>query len=127
MTPAQVAAIVACVVLAGLAVFQALLVAGRPLGRFAWGGQHEVLPRNLKIGSAVSIGLYAAFAAVVLDRTGLVELMPDAVSGIAVWVLAAYGALGIVMNAVSRSRPERFTMTPVAAVLAACFLVVALG
>ena len=38
------AAVVALALLAALAVFQGLLVAGLPLGRFAWGGQHEVLP-----------------------------------------------------------------------------------
>ncbi len=31
------------------------------------------------------------------------------------------------MNAVSRSRPERLVMTPVAVLLAGCCLVVALG
>jgi hypothetical protein len=57
MTLHQLAAIVACAVLAGLTVFQAALIAGAPLGRFAWGGQHDVLPAKLRIGSAVSIAL----------------------------------------------------------------------
>ena len=43
------------------------------------------------------------------------------------WVLTGYFALGIVMNAISRSKPERFTMTPVSLVLAGLCLVVALG
>ena len=46
---------------------------------------------------------------------------------IATWVLFAYFALGIVMNAISRSPAERWTMTPTCLVLAACTLVVALG
>lgn len=44
-----------------------------------------------------------------------------------IWVLAAYFVLGIVMNAMSRSVPERATMTPVCAVLAAACVLVALG
>ena len=64
------AAVVACVLLAALAVFQLLLVAGRPLGRFAWGGRHEVLPRGLRIGSAVSVVSYAVIALVILQAAG---------------------------------------------------------
>jgi hypothetical protein len=46
---------------------------------------------------------------------------------VAVWVLAGYFLLGAAMNAVSRSKPERIVMTPVALGLAACFLIVAVG
>lgn len=60
----SVAAVLVCAVLGLLAVFQAGLVAGLPLGRFAWGGQHIVLPSRLRIGSAVSIVLYAVFAGI---------------------------------------------------------------
>ena len=119
-------AVLAVVVLAGLAVLQALLAAGRPYGHLAWGGQHRVLPRHLRIGSAASIVLYAVIAAVVL---GAALRSPD-VPGwlqVALWVLTGYFVLGIVLNGISRSRPERLVMTPVCLVLAGCCLVVALG
>ena len=119
------AAVVSLVLLAALAVFQGLLVAGYPLGRFAWGGQNPVLPAHLRIGSAVSIVLYAAFAVVILQAAGGPSFLPDGVADVAIWVLTGYLALGIVMNAVSRSRPERLVMTPVVAVLAGACLVLA--
>jgi hypothetical protein len=119
------AAAVSLLLLGALAVFQALLVAGQPLGRFAWGGQHEVLPARLRTSSAVSIGLYAVFAVLILQAAGTLSILPDGVGGVAIWVLAAYFVLGIGMNAVSRSRPERLVMTPVVAVLAAACLVLA--
>jgi hypothetical protein len=121
------AAVVALVLLAGLAVFQALLVAGLPLGRFAWGGQHEVLPVGFRVGSAVSIALYAGFAVLILQAAGSVSLLPDGFAAVAIWVLTGYLVLGIGMNAISRSRPERLVMTPVAALLAVACLVLALG
>ncbi|WP_091931405.1 hypothetical protein [Blastococcus sp. DSM 46786] len=121
------AAVLACVVLAGLAVFQVALAAGRPWGRFAWGGQHDVLPRRLRTGSAVSVVLYAVFAVVVLQAAGLLAVLPGAVADVGIWVLTGYFSLGIVVNGISRSRPERFVMTPLVLVLAACCLVVALG
>lgn len=43
------------------------------------------------------------------------------------WVLAAYFTLGIVMNGISRSKPERLIMTPTAVILPALYLVLALS
>jgi hypothetical protein len=121
------AAVVALALLAALAVFQGLLAAGRPLGRFAWGGQHEVLPTSFRIGSALSIALYAAFAVLILQAAGGVSPLPEGAVEVAIWVLTGYFVLGIAMNAISRSRPERLTMTPVVALLAGSCLVLALG
>ncbi|WP_110182895.1 OpgC domain-containing protein [Nocardioides solisilvae] len=117
------AAALATLVLAAIAVVQVAAAAGRPVGRFVWGGQHEVLPRGLRLGSAVSVALYAAMAFVLVARaTGR-----EGALTILTWVLVGYFALGIVMNAVSRSRSERAVMTPACAVLAGCSLLVALG
>jgi hypothetical protein len=121
------AALLALALLAALAVFQGLLVAGLPLGRFAWGGRSEVLPVGLRIGSVVSIALYAAFAVLILQAAGRLSLLPAGFVAVAIWVLTGYFVLGIGMNAISRSRPERLVMTPVVTVLAVACLVLALG
>ncbi|MEO8261500.1 MAG: hypothetical protein ABI566_02930 [Pseudolysinimonas sp.] len=120
-------AVLMTIVLALLAVFQLALVAGAPWGRFAWGGKERVLSRNLRIGSVVSVAIYALIAVVALDRAGVIDVLPDLVSRIAIWVVFGYFCLGIVLNGISRSRPERFTMTPVTLVLAVLSLLVALG
>ena len=123
----QLSAILACALLAGLAVFQVALIAGAPLGRMAWGGQHRVLPANLRIGSAVSIGLYALFAYAALAKAGLAPpLVGEYFTSVTVWVLTAYFTLGVLMNGISRSKPERLVMTPATAALAALYLVLAL-
>ncbi|MCC2307593.1 hypothetical protein [Cellulomonas chengniuliangii] len=49
------------------------------------------------------------------------------VSGPAAWVLTAYLAVGVIMNGISRSKPERAVMAPVALVLAVCSLIVSRG
>lgn len=81
------AALIITILLTLLAIFQLALVCGAPLGKFAWGGQHKVLPPKLRIGSGIAIVLYA----------------------------------------ISRSKPERYSMTPVAAILTICFLVLTLA
>ena len=121
------AAIALTVILAVLAVFQLALVSGAPLGHFAWGGQHRVLPRRLRIGSLVSVVIYAVIAVLALDRAGVIDVVSDIVSTVGMWIVFAYFVLGIPLNAISRSKPERYTMTPVVAVLAILSLLVALG
>ena len=120
-------AVVGVALLAALAVFQLALIGGAPLGRFAWGGQHVVLPARLRIGSAVSIAVYGVVALLLLRAAGAHSVLSDGVVDVAMWVLTGYFALGVVLNAISRSRPERLVMTPVALALAVVCLVLALG
>ncbi len=119
-------AVVGVALLAALAVFQVALVCGAPLGRFAWGGQHVVLPPRLRVGSVVSVVLYALFAVLLLQGAGAVDLLPEGVARVGLWVLTGYLALGVALNAISRSRAERLVMTPVALALLAVCLVLAL-
>ena len=128
MSTAAAAAIVATVVFAALAGLQLLVAVGKPYGRLVWGGAHRVLSARLRIGSVIAVVLYAAFTLVLLDRSGLLSVFGSgAFRVVAAWVLFAYLAIGIALNAISRSRPERFTMTPVTAVLAACALIIAVS
>ncbi len=91
-------------------------------GRLVWGGQHATLPRKLRIGRAVSLALYLAIALVLIPRTfdpgsSLVRT--------ATWAIFGYFVLGIAMNAISHSRPERLVMTPTCVEPAACSLALA--
>ena len=123
----QAAAILACILLAGLAIFQSLLIGGAPLGHLAWGGSHRVLPTRLRIGSLVSVVLYMLFALIILEASGIISVIPnDTISDIGIWVLTIYFGIGTVMNGVSRSKPERLVMTPVAATLGVLCLLIAL-
>jgi hypothetical protein len=120
------AAVLVCVLLGTLAGFQVFLVLGAPLGRFAWGGQHRVLPVPLRVGSVISIVIYAFLAAIVLARANLVSSgIPEAVLRTAVWIVVAYFLLGVGLNLMSRSKPERAVMSPLSAVLCGLCAVVA--
>lgn len=120
-------AIALTVVLALLAAFQVALVFGAPLGRFAWGGQHRVLPARLRVGSAVSLVIYAFIVLVAWDRVGAIDIFGDLFAEIAMWVIFGYFTLGILMNAMSRSKPERYVMVPVCIVLAVLSFFIAMG
>ncbi len=125
----EAAAVVAYLLLGALAVFQIALAAGAPLGALAWGGGHHVLPRGLRIASAVSVLLDALFAWIISAAAARADQFGDHIppEHPGIWVLTAYFGLGVIVNLISRSRPERFVMTPVAALLCACCLVIALA
>ncbi len=126
-SPVLVLALLFCAVLAGLAVFQASLIGGAPLGEYAWGGRERVLPRKLRASSAIAILLYLLFAAIALAHAGVVTLFPGTpVIRVAMWVIAVYLLLGVVMNAMSRSVKERSVMTPVSLVLGGLALALAI-
>jgi len=121
-------AILGLVILLSLTIFQILLILGKPFGEFAWGGQHKVLPKKLRVASATSIVLYAVFAIFLASKSGLVDIITlQPLLTIVMWVFTSYFFLGIVMNFASRSKKERAVMTPVATALAVVFLIVTLS
>lgn len=125
----EFAAFLAVVLIVVIAAFQGALAAGAPLGAAAWGGQHPgVLPPRLRLTSAfVALVIYPAIAAFILDAAGIVEAgWLGRSRSLGMWGLTAFFALGAVLNAVSRSQPQR-VWAPVSFVLAVCCAVVALG
>lgn len=123
-----IAALIITILLAFLTIFQLALVFGAPLGAFAWGGQQKVLSSRLRIGSGIAIILYAIFVVFALSKAEIVLLIsnPTVLNG-GLWVITGYSILGIALNAISKSKLERRVMTPVAATLAVCFLLLALA
>lgn len=119
------AAVLACVILFGLSLFQAALISGAPIGKYAWGGNNEVLPLRFRVGSFISILLYVFFALTILSKAGLVQSpVPESLINTSMWILSGYFMLGVLMNAMSRSKSERVVMTPVALILAILYLFV---
>lgn len=121
-----IAAVLSLVLILSILLFQIALVLGAPLGHLAWGGQHKVLPRNLRIGSAISIVVLATFAAFIASKASLWELITnETVVNTGLWVIFAYFVVGVFMNSISRSKPERYTMAPLSGILAVCVFMVA--
>lgn len=121
----QIATVTFVTILLGLSIFQIILALGYPFGEFAWGGQHKVLPKYLKIGSVFSVFLYFLFIAIFLSKSGSVQLITnESVLNFSFTAVTVYSLVGIFVNAISRSKKERFVMTPLVAMLALCCLVV---
>ena len=105
-------------ILAGLAIMQLLLIFGVPIGKYAWGGKHRVLPPRQRIAAGIAIALYAVFAVVLLGRAGILWGTPSTAIVIGAWVLFGYTVLSVLPNLASKSRQERALQVPVSVVLA---------
>ena len=78
-----------------------------------------------RVASAASLVMYATIAIIVLDRADIIDVLPKAIATIGMWVVFGYLALGVLMNAISRSTRERWVMTPLALVLAVLAFMIA--
>jgi len=124
---APLISVVFAAVLGALAVLQVLLILGMPLGRFAWGGQHDRLPLRLRAAACLSVLIYVIFAGVALAHAHLITTpVPSLIIVIAMWVITAYLFLSVLPNLASKSVHEKRLMTPVSAVLAILALLIAL-
>ena len=123
-----VAALVAASLIGVVIAFQVALAAGAPWGAAAWGGRAAGrLPAGLRLASVAAAVPLAALGWVILAAAEVApEPLPVSWLRPLTWGAAAYFALGMLLNAVSRSRPERI-WAPISAVVAACCVVVALG
>jgi hypothetical protein len=121
--------VVAVALLGVVGVFQLALAFGAPLGRAAFGGQHDgILPTRLRIISGVAGAvIYPLAIALVVASAGWVD--DDWVPGggsAAMWALVGVFSIGALVNAASRSKLERY-WAPVSLVIAACCGIIAAG
>ena len=106
--------------------FQLALAAGAPWGAYAMGGAFPGrYPPAMRVAAVVMALIVALAALVVLSYARL--LLPELTAGTpwVFWVIVALAAVGVVMNAASRSAGERRLWVPVTGVLLVSSLMVA--
>jgi len=127
MDTTDLAALVFAATIALVIGFQLALAAGAPWGAYAMGGSFPGrYPPAMRVAAVVMALILALVALVVLSCAGL--LLPGLAAGTpwVIWVIVALSAVGVVMNAASRSAGERRLWVPVTLVLLVSSLVVAL-
>lgn len=128
MTLVALAGGLAALLFLGLAVFQAALATGAPLGRYAWGGSHEhVLPPRLQLGSALAVPLLLGMALIVSIRAGLIYPDLSAQMTWPTWTVFLFMTMNTFANLRSGSRDERRVMGPLALLLAVLVAYVAIS
>jgi hypothetical protein len=112
-------------ILFSIMMIMTLLVAiGLPLGEFTMGGQHKILPLRFRIFAIVSMAIQLLAIFIVLQVGGHVPLWfsSKVTKGICIF-FAIYLTLNIFMNILSKSKKEKYGMTPLSFFAAICFWV----
>lgn len=108
-------------------VLSILTICGLPLGEFTMGGQYKVFPKKLRMVLVSQLILQIFFVIVILQMGGYIPLwFSVGVTRIIGIVMAVYLSLNTIMNFISKSKKEKYVMTPLSFVAAICFWITAL-
>ncbi len=121
-----IASIIAAILLFSVAVFQVLLALGYPFGEFAMGGYHKVLPKKLRVVSVMNALILLFMGFVVLQHTNVVNGLELLSTNTVVWVITIFLGFNTITNLISRSKKERFMMTPLSGLIFLLCLFIAL-
>ncbi|WML39523.1 hypothetical protein RCG19_20450 [Neobacillus sp. OS1-2] len=122
-----VSSIIVAILFVSIAVFQLLLSLGYPLGEFAMGGYYKVLPKKLRIASVVNALILFFMGFVFLKHTNVLIGLDFLSTNILVWISTIFLGLNTVANLLSRSKKERFVMTPLSGFTFILCLVISLS
>lgn len=108
-------------------ILSVLLICGLPLGELTMGGQYKIFPKRLRIVLAVQLILQVLFVIIILQAGGVMPLwFSYKTTKIISIVMSVYLSLNVLMNSISKSKKEKFIMTPFSLFSAICFWVVTL-
>ena len=124
----QLAAVVYAITTVIVVGFQVALALGAPWGDRAMGGRYPGrLPQAMRVAAAVQAAVLALLALAALDAGRVLVLGWVAALPWLAWVPVVVSTISLLMNAASRSPAERRTWVPVALVLVASSVIVALS
>ena len=109
-----------------IAIMTVLVTCGLPLGEFTMGGQHKILPKNFRVMAVISVAIQIFAMIIILQAGGFIPLwLPFKVTKYICFFFAAYLSLNTIMNMISKSRKEKYVMTPLSLIVGICFWITA--
>ena len=114
-------------VLFGVIVIMTVLVAcGLPLGEFTMGGQHKILPKKFRVVAVISAAIQVFAMIIILQAGGFISLwLSFKLTKYICFFFAVYLSLNTIMNMISKSRKEKYVMTPLSFIAGICFWITA--
>ena len=109
-----------------IAIMTVLVACGLPLGEFTMGGQHKILPKKFRLAAVVSVAIQVFATIIILQTGGFIPLwFSFKVTKYICFFFAAYLSLNTIMNMISKSKKEKYVMTPLSLIVAICFWITA--
>ena len=105
-----------------IATMTVLVACGLPLGEFTMGGQHKILPKKLRVAAVISVAIQIFAMIIDLQAGGFIPLwFSFKITKYICFFFAAYLSLNTIMNMISKSRKEKYVMTPLSLIAGICF------
>ncbi|PAT32767.1 hypothetical protein [Vandammella animalimorsus] len=118
--------ILGAVLFLAIAIMTVLVACGLPFGEFTMGGQHRVLPKKFRVVAVISVAIQIFAIIIILQAGGFVSLwLSFKVTKYICFFFAAYLSLNTIMNMLSKSRKEKYVMTPLSLIVGICFWITA--
>ncbi|QJU10254.1 hypothetical protein FBF26_03195 [Candidatus Saccharibacteria bacterium oral taxon 488] len=109
-----------------IAIMTVLVACGLPLGEFTMGGQHKILPKKLRVMAVISMAIQIFAMIIILQAGGFIPLwLSFEVTKYICFFFAAYLTLNTIMNMISKSKKEKYVMTPLSLIAGICFWITA--
>lgn len=119
-------ALIATILFIILIIINVLLICGFPLGELTMGGQFKIFPKKLRVVLVFQLILQIFFMIIVLQGGGLIPLwFSDKATRTVCIVMATYLSFNVVLNFISKSKKEKYIMTPISLLSAICFWIIA--
>ena len=120
-------AIIGAIVFLIVIILSILIIAGLPLGELTMGGQYKVFPKKLRIVLFTQLFLQVFFVIIILQMGGIIPLwFSYNMTRVISICMSIYLSLNAFMNLVSKSKKERYIMTPLSLIAAICFWITTL-
>ena len=121
------AAIIGACAFSIVIVLSILIIIGLPLGELTMGGQYKVFPKKLRIVLFTQLFLQVFFVIIILQMGGIIPLwFSYNMTRVISICMSIYLSLNAFMNLVSKSKKERYIMTPLSLIAAICFWITTL-
>jgi len=118
--------IIGAVLFGIIATMTVLVACGLPLGEFTMGGQHKILPKKLRVAAVISLVIQIFAMLIILQAGGFIPLFFSIkLTKYICFFFAAYLSLNTIMNMISKSKKEKYVMTPISLIAAICFWITA--
>lgn len=119
-------AVIGAILFVGITIMTVLVALGLPLGEFTMGGQYKVLPKKFRVMAVVSVAIQMFAIVIILQAGGFVPLWFSQKTTRYICIFfAAYLSLNTIMNFSSKSKKEKYVMTPLAFIAAICYWITA--
>lgn len=120
-------AVIGTIAFSIIIILSLLIICGLPLGELTMGGQYKIFPKKLRGALFVQLILQIFFIIILLQTGRLIPLFFSyKTTRIICIVMAVYLSLNTVMNFISKSRKEKYIMTPLSLITSVCFWITAL-